>query len=76
MLFQRMARFLIGSMLLTSTLLIGLYGCTPSIQNNSLKIYQPSVTYGHDPIMTQAYLDNCGDCHFAYPPQLLSLIHI
>ena len=71
MLFRRITRFLIGSMLLTSTLLIGLYGCTANTQSNRVPAYEPSVTYGHDPIMTQAYLDNGGDCHFAYPPQLL-----
>ena len=48
----------------------GLYGCTA--YNSAMnEIRESSVSYGHDPVMTGAYLDACGDCHFAYPPQLL-----
>jgi len=65
------SRFTISKLILGSSLLVALYGCTPNIENNNVASYEPSVTYGHDPVMTQAYLDNCGDCHFAYPPQLL-----
>jgi len=48
----------------------GLYGCTAN-EKTMNEIREPSVSYGHDPVMTKAYLDACGDCHFAYPPQLL-----
>ena len=49
--------------LLPSALLVALYaaGCQAA----------PVITYGHDPILTGAYLEACGECHYAYPPQLL-----
>ena len=49
--------------------LITLQGCTSAPQSRSAN--SPHVGYGHDVTATVAYLEACGDCHYAYPPQLL-----
>lgn len=49
--------------LLPSVLLVTFYGVFAQAA--------PVITYGHDPALTGAYLEACGDCHYAYPPQLL-----
>lgn len=41
----------------------GFYACNTSAA--------PVIYYGHDAALTGAYLEACGDCHYAYPPQLL-----
>ena len=49
--------------------LIALQGCSSTAQSSVSEV--PHVGYGHDVDTTIAYLEACGDCHYAYPPQLL-----
>ena len=54
-----------GSMLFAS-IAAGLYGVVN--QATADDVY---ATYGGPPSYVELYQENCGDCHFAYPPTLL-----
>ena len=56
----------IGSGLLVAALGIGLYGIVNSAQGDDI-----AVGYGASVEQVEHYKENCGDCHFAYPPNLL-----
>ena len=58
--------WVLGSFLLTTALGIGMYGIVSSVQADDL-----AVSYGASAEQAEHYKENCGDCHFAYPPSLL-----
>ena len=59
-------RWVTGGSMLGAAILLGLNGFTASAMADG-----PRVSYGADKALATEYKESCGDCHFAYPPQLL-----
>jgi len=61
-----LVRWSAGALLLVGSIGLALAGVVTSISDDD-----PRVSYGQDAALTEQYRENCGDCHFAYPPTML-----
>ena len=60
------ASWLAGPLLLTGSIALGLTGFVTNVSADG-----PRANYGDDAALAERYLENCADCHFAYPPTML-----
>lgn len=62
-----LASWVTGALLLAGSIGLGFTGLVISLLADD----DSGANYGNNAALTEQYHENCADCHFAYPPQLL-----